>query len=252
MIRSAHGAYDVRRILTVLGRELRGYFSTPIAYIFLVIYLVATHGFFFHLFFLHGQAELWLFFFWQPVFMLFLIPAITMRSWAEEKKVGTMEMLMTLPARDIEIVLGKFLAALLFWGIALLLTITLPWAVYRLADPSVPVDRGPILGGYIGLFLLGAVYISICLFASSITENQIIAFILGVTACGVLLLVGSTIVLYTVPEFLVKPLQYVSLWTNFNDISHGVVDSRNLVYYLSIIAFMLFLNASMIASRKWK
>jgi len=242
----------VRRTWTVITRELRGYFSTPIAYIFLVIYLVAAQGFFFYLYFRMRQADLRLFFFWQPVFMLFLIPAITMRSWAEEKKVGTMELLMTLPARDFEIVAGKFLACLIFWGVTLLLTIALPWTVARTVAREAAVDWGPIIGGYVGLFLLGAVYISICLFASSLTENQIIAFIIGLTFCGVLLLIGSTVVLYTVPEFLVKPLQFICLWTNFDSIARGVIDSRNIIYYLSVIVFFLYLNAVMIESRKWK
>lgn len=242
----------MKRILTVAGRELRSYFGTPIAYIFLVIYLVASQGLFFYLFFRVGEAEMRLFFFWQPVFMLFLIPAIAMRSWAEEKKVGTMELLMTLPVPDLQIVLGKFLACLIFWGITLAATVTLPWAVRRLVADGVTVDYGPIIGGYVGLFLLGGVYISICLFASSITENQIIAFIMGLAACAILLLIGSTLILYTVPEFLVKPLQFIGLWANFEDISRGVIDSRNVIYYVSVMAFFLFLNAGTIESRKWK
>jgi ABC-2 type transport system permease protein len=242
----------VRRILTVLGRELRGFFSTPIAYIFLVIYLVASQGFFFYWFFRFGEANMRLFFFWQPVFMLFLIPAITMRAWAEEKKVGTMELLMTLPARDLDVVLGKFLACWLFWGIALLLTATLPWTLARLVAEDVTIDWGPVIGGYAGLFLLGAVYISICLFASSITENQIVAFIIGLAFCGVLLLAGSSVILLTAPTRLVKPLQFIGLWANFDNISRGVIDSRIVIYYLSVVAFFLYLNASMIMSRKWK
>jgi ABC-2 type transport system permease protein len=238
--------------LTVAARELRSYFSTPIAYIFLVIYLVATQGFFFYLFFRIGEADLRLFFFWQPAFMLFLIPAVAMRSWAEEKKVGTMELLMTLPVPDVQIVVGKFLACLVFWGVALALTVTLPWAVHRLVAEGVTLDSGPIIGGYVGLFFLGAAYISICLFASSITENQIIAFILGLTFCGVLALAGSTLILYTVPEFLVKPLQFIGLWANFENISRGVIDTRNIIYYLSVVSFCLYLNTSMIESRKWK
>jgi len=241
----------MRRALTVAARELRSYFSTPIAYIFLVIYLIATQGFFFYLFFRIGEADLRLFFFWQPMFMLFLIPAITMRSWAEEKKVGTMELLMTLPAPDIEIVLGKFLASLIFWGIALALTVTLPWTVYRLAVEGIMVDSGPIIGGYVGLFLLGGVYIAVCLFASSLTENQIVAFIAGLAFCAVLLLIGSSVILYTVPEALVKPLQFIGLWANFENISRGIIDSRNVVYYLSVMAFFLFLNAGIVASRGW-
>jgi len=242
----------LKRTLTMVAKELRSCFSTPIAYIFLVIYLVATQGFFFYLFFRVGESDLRLFFFWQPVFMLFLIPAVTMRSWAEERKVGTMELLMTLPVPDVVVVVGKFLACLIFWGIALALTVTLPWTVYRMAAEGVAVDSGPIIGGYVGLFLLGAVYIAICLFASSITENQIIAFIMGLTFCGVLLLIGSTLILYTVPEFLVKPFQFIGLWANFENISRGVLDSRNVIYYLSIVVFFLYLNASMIESRKWK
>jgi ABC-2 type transport system permease protein len=235
---------------TLAMRDLRGYFSTPIAYIFLVIYLVTAQGYFFYLFFFVAEADLRRFFSWQPAFMLFLIPAITMRSWAEEKKVGTMEMLMTLPARDIDIVLGKFLACLIFWAIALAMTVALPWTVSHLASES--VDWGPIYGGYLGLFLLGAVYIAICLFASSVTENQIVAFILGLAFCSVLLLLGSTVILYTVAEGLIKPFQFIGLWSNFESIARGAIDSRNVIYYLSVIGFFLYLNASMIESRKWK
>ncbi len=231
---------------------MRSYFSTPIAYVFLVIYLAVSQGFFLYPFFLIAEADLRRFFFLQPIFMLFLIPAITMRTWAEEKKVGTMEMLMTLPARDIEIVLGKFLACLAFWAVALATTVSLPWIVYHLAAEKASFDWGPVLGAYMGLFLLGAVYISICLFASSLTENQIVAFILGLTFCGAFLLVGSAVVIYTVPEWLVKPAQFLGLWSSFESISRGVIDSRNIIYYLSLIVFFLYLNANMIESRKWK
>jgi len=242
----------MRVMLTVARRELRGFFATPIAYVFLVIYLIVTQGVFLYLFFLIGEADLRRFFAWQPIFMLFLIPAITMRSWAEEKKVGTMEILMTLPARDIEIVLGKFLACLAFWAAALALTVMLPWIVYRVVAPGNTVDSGPIIGGYVSLFLLGAVYIAICLFASSLTENQIVAFIAGLAFCSVLLLIGSPVILFTVPAVLVKPFQFIGLWSNFDNVSRGVIESRNVIYYSSIIFFFLFLNASMIMSRKWK
>jgi ABC-2 type transport system permease protein len=236
----------------VAARELRSFFSTPIAYIFLVIYLVATQGFFFHLFFFVKEASLRLFFFWQPVFMLILIPAITMRSWAEERKVGTMELLMTMPARDIEVVMGKFLACMIFWTVTLALTVTLPYTVYHFVGADATVDSGPIIGGYVGLVLLGAAYIAISLFASSITENQIVAFMLALAICAVLLLIGSDLVIYTAPEILVKPFQYIGLWANFESISRGVLDSRNIIYYLSTVVFFLYLNATRVESRKWK
>jgi len=171
-----------------------------------------------------------------------------MRLWAEEKKMGTMELLMTLPLRDWEIVIGKFLAAFLFLGITVLLTFTFPLTLYYLGQP----DLGPILGGYIGALLMGAAYLSIGLFISCLTENQIVAFILSVFACFALFIIGEPIVLTALPGWLAGTFSFLGLGSHFQSIGRGVIDSRDIIYYFSVIIFFLFLNTRFVESRKWR
>lgn len=235
-------------ILAIARREFQGYFSSLIAYVFLVIYLLLTSWLFFRLFFLNGQASMRLMFDVLPWVFLFFIPAITMRLWAEEKKVGTMELLMTLPIRDRDAVVGKYLAALGLLVLALLLTFALPIIAAIMGN----LDPGPVVGGYLGAILLGAAYLAIGVFVSSLTENQIVAFILGVVLIFIMYMIGSDIVLYSVPASLATVFEYLSLGTHFNSIGRGVIDSRDLVYYLSIIVFFLYLNTRSIESRKWR
>lgn len=171
-----------------------------------------------------------------------------MRSWAEEKKLGTMELLMTLPVRDYEVVFGKFLSSLLFLILNIALTFPLVLTCFYLGEP----DVGPIIGGYCGAILLGGAYLSIGLFVSSLTENQIVAFILGVSICFFLLLLGEEWIIARLPVFLQPISKYVGIATHFDSIGKGVIDSRDLVYYFSIIGFFLFLNICSVESRKWK
>lgn len=234
-------------IFALVRKEMKVYFNTPIAYVILTFFLVLINWFFFRSFFLDGVLELRGFFFGQPWFFLFLIPAITMKSWAEEKKSGTMEVLLTLPISDWETVLGKFLGCFLFFSINILLTLTLPLTMNYLGAP----DNGVIFAGYLGLFLMGGSYIAIGLFISSITENQIIAFVVGVMAMFSLTIIGNNVVLFSVPDFMVPIFKYVSLATHFDSINHGVLDSRDIIYYISIIFFFLFLNVRILESRKF-
>jgi len=232
----------------IFRRELKSYFNSPVAYIVILAFLGVTHWLFFRTFFLANQSTLRPFFSLLPWIFLFLGPAITMRAWAEEKKLGTIEVLMTFPVREREAVLGKFLAAFLFLVIALGLTISLPLTVMFIGYP----DPGPIWGGYLGACLLGGTYLAIGLFASSLTENQIVAFILAIVLGFALLVIGEDFVMFSLPSALVPVCAYLGLGTHFESIGRGVIDSRDIIYYLSIIGFFLFLNQLALESRKWR
>jgi len=233
---------------TIFQKEFKSYFNSPIAYIFIITFLLFSGWLFFRTFFLIGQAHLRPLFGILPWLFLILAPAVTMRAWAEEKKLGTMEVLMTLPLRDYEAVLGKFLASFLFIIITLLLTFPLVATTYVLGEP----DTGAIVGGYLGAGLMGGAYLAIGLFVSSLTKNQIVAFIIGIVTCFALLIVGEDIVLMSAPSAVVPLFTYLGLGTHFESVSRGVIDSRDLIYYLSVIGFFLFLNTLSLESRKWK
>jgi ABC-2 type transport system permease protein len=238
----------MNNVLTIAGKEFRSYFTSTIAYIFMVVFLVLTAVLFFELqkFFVIGQATLRDFFGLVPIVFLFFVPAISMRMWAEERKLGTLEILMTLPIRDWEAVLGKFIAAFLFLGITLALTFPLPVMAALLGNP----DTGAMVGGYLGLILLGATYLAIGLWISSLTENQIVAFILAAVACLILFIIGVDIFLTALPRWIVPFLKGIALGSRFNSIERGVIDLRDIVYYLSMIGFFLFLNVRSVEARR--
>jgi ABC-2 type transport system permease protein len=238
------------KILAITKKEFNSYFSSPIAYCFTIAFLILSNGIFFYvwLFFLKNQASLRGFFSLLPWLFLFLAPSLTMRAWAEEKKLGTMELMMTLPVRDYEVVLGKFFASLCFLTFTVLLTLPLVFTCLYMGEP----DMGPIIGGYCGAVLLGATYLSIGLFVSSLTENQIVAFISGVSICFLLLLIGEEMTISRLPGVLVPLFAYLGLGAHFDSIGRGVLDSRDILYYLSITGFFLFLNVCTVESRKWK
>lgn len=238
----------MRNTIAIARREFQGYFNSLIAYVFLVIYLLLTGWLFFRVFFLNGQASMRLMFDIMPWVFLFFMPAVTMRLWAEEKKVGTMELLMTLPIKDLEAVLGKFLGAVALLVLALALTFPIPVIVASLGN----LDFGPVAGGYVAAVLMGSAYLAIGVFVSSLTQNQIVAFILGVVIIFGLYMIGSDIVLYSVPARVASVLEYVSLGTHFESIGRGVIDSRDVIYYLCVIGFFLYLNVRSIESRKWR
>ncbi len=238
----------MKAMFIIFWKEFRGYFNSPIAYIFIISFLVFTNWLFFKSFFLLNQASLRAFFAVLPWVFLFLAPAMTMRSWAEEKKLGTVELLMTLPVKDYEVVMGKFLASFVFLMVTLLCTVPLPLTVMLVGNP----DTGPIWGGYLGAFLMGGAYLAIGCFASSLTENQIVAFIIAIFVSFALLVIGENFVLMNLPYRLVPIFAYLGLGAHFESIGRGVVDSRDLIYYVSVIGFFLFLNNLSLESRKWK
>lgn len=236
-----------KTVWTLAQKEFRSYFQSPIAYIFITIFLILSQWLFFRGFFVMGQATMRDYFGMVPVIFLLFVPAVTMRSWAEEKKMGTVELLLTWPVRDWEVVLGKFLASFLFLATALLLSLPLTATVIGLGNP----DNGALVGGYLGSLLLGASYLAIGLWASSMTQNQIVAFIVTGALCFAFYIIGDPLVLSAVPQGLIPFFATLSLSAHFESIGRGVIDSRDVIYYLSVIGFFLFLNVRLIESRKW-
>jgi ABC-2 type transport system permease protein len=238
----------MQNVMSIFKREFKAYFLSPIAYIFITVYLIATTFLFFQGFFIVDQADMRGYFGILPWVFLFFIPAITMRTWAEEKKMKTLELLLTWPVSDVEVVVGKFLASLSLLVIVLLLSLTIPISIALIGHP----DAGQIIGQYIGSMLMGAAYLAIGLWVSSLTENQIVAFILGVVFTFILFIIGHPFVTMLLPSALVPLFTYIGLNSHFESIGRGVIDSRDIIYYLSVIGFFLFLNVCSISSRKWE
>ena len=235
----------MKNVITIAWREFKAYFLSPIAYVYLVVFLVAVSWFFFRAFFIIGQADLRMLFDMMPWVFLFFVPAVTMGKWAEERKLGTLETLFTLPVRDVEIVVAKFLAALALVALSLALTIPIALTVALLGN----MDWGPAIGGYVGCLLLGGAYIAIGLVISALTESQIIAFVGGVAACFLMLVVGTPFVAGGGASTLAQFLQYLGLGTHFTSLSRGVIDSRDVIYYLSIVGFFMYLNLQVLKAR---
>tara|TARA_B100000029_G_scaffold146779_1_gene142092 strand:- start:3725 stop:4459 length:735 start_codon:yes stop_codon:yes gene_type:complete len=237
----------------IVKRELASYFSTPLAYVFIVIFLALIGSFTFYIgnFFVRGQADLNAFFAFHPWVYILLIPAVTMRLWAEERKSGTIELLMTLPLTTTQSVIGKFFAAWIFIFIALILTFPIWITVNYLGDP----DNGVILAGYVGSLFMSGAYLSIGSCISSITKNQVIAFVIAATICFIFTMSGVDIVLnffkLWAPEFLVSTISSMSFLTHFESITKGVIEIRDFFFYLSIIFFWLFLNIVIVEFKKF-
>jgi ABC-2 type transport system permease protein len=235
----------------VMRRELASYFATPVAYVFIVIFLVLAGAFTFYMGNLYerGQADLTPFFTFHPWLYLFLIPAISMRLWAEERKSGSIELLMTQPISLWDAVLGKFLAAWLFAGLALALTFPIWITVAYLGEP----DNGAILSAYIGSFLMAGGFLAVGSCMSALTRNQVIAFILAVVTCFVLLLAGFPLVLdwfRWLPQPVISAIASLSFLTHFESISKGVIDLRDLLYFGMLIAFFLIATSITLDVRK--
>jgi ABC-2 type transport system permease protein len=242
----------VNAVKVIAMRELKAYFATPLAYVFLVIYLVVMGFFTFALggFYERGQADLEPFFLWHPWLYLFLVPAISMRLWAEERKSGSIELLMTLPITMGEAVLGKFLAAWCFIAIALALTFPIWITVNYLGDP----DNGVILTAYVGSLLMAGAFLAIGACISGANRNQVVAFIITVVICFVFLLSGFQPVLAFfsawAPQAFVDAVAGLSFLTHFNALSKGVLDLRDIVYFLLVIWAWLYANAVVLDMKK--
>lgn len=235
----------------IFKRELAGYFATPLAYVFIVIFLVMNGIFTFDLggFYVRGQADLMPFFSFHPWLYLFMIPAIAMGLWADERKTGTIELLMTLPVKLSDAVLGKFLAAWVLCGAALLLTFPIWITVNYLGDP----DNGVIVAAYLGSWLMAGSFLAIGSCMSAMTRNSVIAFILTVAICFVFVASGSEIVLNAfnwAPQALVDAVAALSFLTHFDAISKGVLDVRDILFFLVFMASWLFASAIVIEIKK--
>ncbi|HCU53530.1 MAG TPA: ABC transporter permease, partial [Gammaproteobacteria bacterium] len=232
----------MNNIMAIARRELANYFATPVAYVFIVIFLALTGVFTFYLggFYERGQADLQPFFLYHPWLYLFLIPALSMRLWSEERKAGTIELLMTLPISTWQAVLGKFLAAWAFTTIALFLTFPIWITVNYLGDPDNPV----ILAGYLGSLLMAGAFLAVGAAISSLTRNQVIAFVITVVLCFGFILSGFPLVLDFfrgwLPHGVVMSIAYLSFWTHFDSITKGVIDLRDVIFFGSFIACWLF------------
>ncbi len=239
-------------MLAVFRRELRSYFATPVAYVFIVIFLMLAGAFTFYIGGLYerGQADLRPFFEFHPWLYLFLIPAIAMRLWAEERKAGTIELLMTLPVTAWQATLGKFLAAWAFAGIALALTFPVWITVNYLGDP----DNGAIVAAYVGSFLMAGGFIAIGTCISAFTRNQVIAFVITVFVCFGFLLSGFPLVLNLfsgwAPQVVVDGVASLSFLTHYRDISRGVIELRDLVYFALVIGTALFASTIVLDWKK--
>ena len=242
----------MKNIGIIFKRELASYFATPVAYVFIVIFLVLSGALTFHLgnFYERGQADLVPFFNFHPWLYLFLVPAISMRLWAEERKSGSIELLLTLPITMLQAVIGKFLAAWLFTAIALFLTFPLWITVNYLGSP----DNGVIFAAYIGSLLMAGGFLAIGACISATTKNQVIAFIISVVICFAFLLSGFSIVLDFfrgwAPQYVVDAISSLSFLTHFSSISKGVIDLRDIIYFASLIGFWLYANAVVIEMKK--
>jgi len=237
----------VRNLKAVYFKELKSYFNSPMAYIFLEIFAVINGYFFTRTFFLFDQSDMRSLFNIIPLVYLFFIPAVTMSLIAREKNLGTMEVISTLPLKDIDFVVGKFLAAFSLVVTGLLVTLI---HFFTLTQVGTNVDYGAVFTGYLGLALAGAVYSSVGTFASSITDNQVVAFIIGIFIVLVFFLMDK--MLMFVPIYLTGIIQYMSVDYHLSNISRGVIDSRNLVYFASVVGFFLFMTVRILEMRKWR
>ena len=242
----------MQTIWTITRRELSGYFSSPLAYVFIVIFLALTGSMTFYIggWLDRGRADLDTFFNWHPWLYLFLVPAIGMRLWAEERRTGTIEFLTTLPVTTAEAVIGKFLAAWIFIGAALFLTFPMWLTVNYLGNP----DNGVILAGYIGSWLLAGGMLAISTAISALTKNQVIAFVLAASICFLFLMSGVEIVqaLFSgwASNAVIDTVSNLSLLTSFNAITDGVIDLRHLILFASLIVISLFINVALVDLKK--
>lgn len=227
-------------------KELRLYFNSPIAYVFLTVFLTLATWLFFRGFFLIGQADLRAFFSVLPWFFLFLVPAMTMRLWSEEYRLGTIETLLTSSIRLPTIIAGKFVASLVFLAIALACTLPLPITIAFLG----PLDIGATVAAYVGALLLGSALIALGLLISALSNNQIVAFILAVAASFALYIIGTDLAVYALPGWLAPIFSYISLASHYDAVTRGVLDTRDLVYYCSTTAFFLYLNYYVLVQKK--
>ncbi|HPY90754.1 MAG TPA: ABC transporter permease subunit [Lentisphaeria bacterium] len=243
----------MRNTWIIAKRELASYFSSPVAYVFIVIFLLLMGFFTFMMggFFRYNEASLLSFFVWHPWLYMLLVPAVGMRLWAEERRMGTLELLFTMPVTLAQAITGKFLAGWLFLGFALLLTLPMPITVFYLGEP----DLGPMLTGYFGSFLIAGTYLAISGMTSACTRNQVISFITSVVICLFLVLAGyppvtSLLLKWGAANWLVEFAAGLSIIFHFESMQRGVLDLRDLIYFGTLTTFALFTTAIILRNRR--
>lgn len=250
--RGASALRDLHPILTIFKREFGGYFASPVAFVFIVIFLLLAGFFTFMVagFFERGQASLETFFTWHPWLYLFLVPAVGMRMWSEERRSGTIELLLTMPVAPWQAIVGKFLAAWAVVGIALALTFPVWFTVNALGSP----DNGVIFASYLGSFLMAGAYLALTAMTSAMTRNQVVAFIVSVVLALFLILAGyppvTNLLVQWAKPWIVDTIAAFSVMTHFESIQKGVVDSRDILYFLSVIVFSLFTTSVIVRAHR--
>ena len=243
---------SLRNIKTIAKREIAGYFSSPVAFVFIVIFLLLAGFFTFMVagFFDRGEANLMPFFTWHPWLYLFLVPAVGMRMWSDERRLGTIELLLTMPVTPWQAIVGKFLASWAVLALALAFTFPVVWTVNYLGHP----DNGVILGGYIGSLLMAGAYLAISSMTSAMTRNQVVSFIVAVVISLFLILAGwppvTDMLVQWAKPWLVDGVAAFSVMTHFESIQKGVIDSRDILYFLSLIVFSLFTTGVIIRAHR--
>jgi ABC-2 type transport system permease protein len=233
----------MKQVKHIFLKEFKSYFISPIAYIVISLFLLVTGWFFFATFFLYSQATLRSFFALLPLIMSFVVPAITMRLFSEEMNIGSYETLITMPVTNVDVILGKFFGAVAFISVMLVPTILYPVTVSFISD----LDWGPVIGGYVGVVFLGAAFSAIGLFASSLTRNQIIAFIIGIAVCFTLTLIDK--MLFFMPVSVLGFFEYIGADYHFQNFSKGVIELRDIVYFLSV-SFISLYGANLVIQGK--
>ena len=242
----------MKSIITIAKRELTGYFASPVAFVFIVIFLVLSGFFSFMVggFFERGQASLESFFAWHPWLYLFLVPAVGMRMWSEERRLGTIELLLTMPVTPWQAIVGKFVASWAVVALALVLTFPMWITVNYLGNP----DNGVILAGYVGSFLMGGAYLSITAMTSAMTRNQVVAFIVSVVLSLFLILAGyppvTNMLVSWAKPWIVEAIASFSVMTHFESLQKGVLDSRDILYFLSVMGFSLFTTSVIVRTHR--
>ncbi|MBW1914540.1 MAG: ABC transporter permease subunit [Deltaproteobacteria bacterium] len=233
----------MKQVKHIFLKEFKSYFISPIAYIVISLFLLVTGWFFFATFFLYSQATLRSFFAMLPLILSFVVPAITMRLFSEEMNIGSYETLITMPVTNVDVILGKFFGAVAFISVMLVPTILYPVTVSFISD----LDWGPVIGGYVGVVFLGAAFSAIGLFASSLTRNQIIAFIIGIAVCFTLTLIDK--MLFFMPVSVLGFFEYIGADYHFQNFSKGVIELRDIVYFLSV-SFISLYGANLVIQGK--
>ena len=242
----------MKSIITIAKRELTGYFASPVAFVFIVIFLILSGFFSFMVggFFERGQASLEAFFAWHPWLYLFLVPAVGMRMWSEERRLGTIELLLTMPVTPWQAIVGKFVASWAVVALALVLTFPMWLTVNYLGNP----DNGVILAGYVGSLLMGGAYLSITAMTSAMTRNQVVAFIVSVVLSLFLILAGyppvTNMLVSWAKPWIVEAIASFSVMTHFESLQKGVLDSRDILYFLSVMGFSLFTTSVIVRTHR--